>query len=68
MRNGETGFLIEKDNPKELFEKLSMLLNNLDNASRMGKKGKEFVKNNFNWDKICDDFLNHLKKHNIGNI
>ena len=29
---------------------------------------KEFVKNNFNWDKICNDFLNHLKKHNIGDI
>jgi len=68
MNDCETGFLIEKDNPEELFEKLSMLLNNLENAKEMGKKGKEFVKDNFNWDKICNDFLNHLKKHGIGDI
>lgn len=67
MEDGKTGFLIEKNNPEELFEKLSTLLNNLEKANEMGKKGKKFVKNNFNWDKICNDFLNHLKKHNIGN-
>jgi len=66
MKDGETGFLIEKDNPEKLFEKLSTLLNNLEKANEMGKKGKEFVKNNFSWDKICKDFLNHLKKHNVG--
>ena len=66
MKDGETGFLIEKNNSNELFEKLSMLLNDLENANQMGIKGKEFVKNNFNWDKICNDFLNHLKKHDIG--
>jgi len=65
MKDGETGFLIEKNNPDELFEKLSTLLNNLEKAKEMGKKGKDFVKTNFNWDKICNDFLNHLKKHNI---
>ena len=68
MKDGETGFLIEKNNSNELFEKLSILLNNLENANEMGVKGKEFVKNNFNWEKICNDFLNHLKKHNIGDI
>ena len=68
MKDGETGFLIKKDSPEELFEKLSMLLNNLEEAKKMGGKGKEFVKNNFNWDKICNDFLNHLKKHSIGDI
>ena len=66
MKDGETGFLIKKDNPGELYEKLSMLLNDLEKAEEMGKKGKEFVKNNFSWDKICKDFLNNLKKHNIG--
>ena len=68
MKDGETGFLIEKNSSKELFEKLSTLLNNLEDANKMGKKGKEFVENNFNWDKICNDFLNHLKKHGIGDI
>ncbi len=68
MKDGETGFLIEKNNPEELFDKLSLLFNNLEKAEQMGKNGREFVKNNFNWDKICNDFLNHLKKHSIGDI
>jgi len=68
MKDGETGFLIEKNNSEELFEKLSTLFNNLEKGKEMGKKGREFVKNNFNLDKICNDFLNHLKKHGIGDI
>ena len=56
----------EKGNSTELFEKLSLLLNNLEKSKEMGKKGKDFVKDNFNLDKICNDFLNHLKKYNVG--
>ena len=52
----------------ELDIRNKQLLNNLENTNEMGVKGKEFIKNNFNWDKICNDFLNHLKKHNIGDI
>jgi len=68
MKDGETGFLIEKGNSTELFEKLSLLLNNPEKSKEMGKKGRNFVKDNFNLDKICNDFLNHLKKHGIGDI
>jgi glycosyltransferase involved in cell wall biosynthesis len=68
MKDGETGFLIEKGNSTELFEKLSIILNNLEKSKEMGKKGKNFVKDNFNLDKICNDFLNHLKKYGIGDI
>ena len=68
MKDGETGFLIEKGNSTELFEKLSLLLNNPEKSKEMGKKGRNFVKDNFNLDKICNDFLNHLKKYAIGDI
>jgi len=68
MEDGETGFLIEKGNSKEYFEKLSLLLNNPEKSKEMGKRGCNFVKDNFNLDKICNDFLNHLRKHGIGDI
>ncbi len=68
MKDGETGFLIEKGNSADLFEKLSLLVNNLEKSKEMGKKGRDFIKDNFNLDKICNDFLNHLKKHGIGDI
>ena len=60
--------MIDKGNSTELFEKLSLLLNNLEKSKEMGKKGKSFVEDNFNLDKICNDFLNHLKKYGIGDI
>tara|TARA_B100001750_G_scaffold214969_1_gene198492 strand:+ start:961 stop:2025 length:1065 start_codon:yes stop_codon:yes gene_type:complete len=66
MKDGKTGYLIKKDNPEELFNKLSILFNEPELCREMGKNGKEFVTKNFNWDKICNDFLNHLKKHGIG--
>jgi len=44
------------------------LINDQEKAKEMGKEGKKFVIKNFNWDKICSDFLNHLKKHSIGDI
>ena len=68
MKDGETGFLIEKGNSTELSEKLSLLLDDQEKSKEMGKKGRRFVKDNFNLDKICNDFLNHLKKHDIGDI
>ena len=68
MKDEETGYLVEKDDIGDLFEKLSMLINDLEKSKEMGKKGKEFVTKNFNWDKICKDFLNHLKKYSIGEI
>ena len=30
-------------------------------SESMSKKGKDFVSTNFNWDKICHDFLDCLK-------
>ena len=68
MKDGETGFLIEIGNSTELSEKLSLLLDDQKKSKEMGKKGRSFVKDNFNLDKICNDFLNHLKKHGIGDI
>jgi len=65
MKDGETGFLIEKGNSIELFEKLSLLLNDLGKSNEMGKKGRKFVRDNFNLDKICNDFLNILEDHEI---
>ena len=68
MKDEETGYLVEKGNVNDLYEKLSALINEREKVSEMGQKGKEFVTKNFNWDKICNDFLDHLKKHGIGKM
>ena len=43
MKDGKTGFLIEKGNSKELFEKLSLILDDQEKSKEMGKKGRRFV-------------------------
>ena len=68
MKDGETGYLVEKNNPEKLFEKLSILIDDQGKARKMGERGIEFVAKNFNWDNICNDFLNHLKKHSTEGI
>ena len=68
MKDNETGYLVEKGNVEDLYEKLSRVINEQEKITKMGEKGKEFVIKNFSWDKICKDFLNHLKKHSIGDI
>ena len=65
MKDEETGYLVERDNASDLIDKLTKLIDDEEKARKMGVKGKEFVTKNFNWNKICSDFLNHLKNHNI---
>lgn len=46
VRNGITGFLVDKQSSKQLGEKIKYLIENPTNASLMGKQGYEdFVKN-----------------------
>ena len=64
-KDNETCFLIEKNNHDEWIEKITLLFNNKEKMDEMGKKGKIFVKENFLWEKITDDFLKLLKSMRI---
>ena len=63
MKDGETGFLVEKGNHGELTSKLSILFNDDEKARQMGINGKRFVVENFSWDKIAKDFVIMAKKY-----
>ena len=63
MKDGETGFLVEKGNHRELTSKLSILFNDDEKARQMGINGKRFVVENFSWDKIAKDFVIMAKKY-----
>ena len=47
------------------IEKLSLLINDKEKRETMGEKGRKFVEENFNWNKIAREFLDILKKHKI---
>ena len=63
MKDKETGYIVERGNEQDLFEKISILINDNQKSKAMGRNGKEFVSTNFNWNKICQDFLSYLKKY-----
>jgi len=63
MKNGDTGFLVEKQNPLQIIEKLSILLNDEKKTKNMGEQGRKFVEENFAWKKIAQDFVNILHNH-----
>jgi len=58
MKNNETGYLIKKESSDELNEKLLILLNDQEKRKRFGISGRNFVKDNFSWEKIAKDFMN----------
>jgi len=57
IRDGETGYLVEFDNPLMLAESIKALLNE-QVRSKCGKRIKELVKKNFSWDGIIDKYMN----------
>jgi hypothetical protein len=63
MRDSETGFLVEKDNPEEIVKKINFLLNDINKSKEIGQAGRKFVINNFSWDVISKKFLQIVKEH-----
>ena len=57
IREGQSGFLFEPGNAKELAEKLKTLLSSEAMAAELGKKGREFIQNNFSNEKYISNYL-----------
>jgi len=63
MVDGKTGFLVEKGNPEQLIKKISLLLEDINLAKRMGNEGREFVKERFNWELVAKNFIKIAKSY-----
>ncbi len=63
MKDGETGFIVEKGNHQQLIDKITILLGDTKKAKEMGKAGRKFVVDNFSWEIIGKKFLETTKKH-----
>jgi glycosyltransferase involved in cell wall biosynthesis len=59
--DNKTGFLIKPSDPKELAEKLEILINNADLRSSMGQAGKERIMNEFSIDKMARKYIDLYK-------
>ena len=57
IRDGENGFLFPPGNSEELAKRLTILLKDKNLAIRMGRKGKEFIKENFSNEKYIKNYI-----------
>lgn len=57
IRDGVGDFLVEQKNPKQLAEKIIMLLEDEKLREEMGGIGRKYVIKNFSWEKIAERYL-----------
>lgn len=53
VRQGETGWMVEPNNPKALAEAMNWLVENPAEAAKMGENGRAHVSEKFGWEKIA---------------
>ena len=56
VSHGETGFLVEPGNYKELAEKIKILITDKKLREEMGRKGRIKAEREYNWDVIMDRY------------
>ena len=63
MKDGITGFLVEKGNHKQLIEKIKLLLADKKLSEQMGNEGRRFIEETFNWEVATKKFIQILNSH-----
>jgi len=57
----ETGLVVEKSNPENISESLTILLNDEKLTTEMGKKARLLVEKKYDWSRVMDTFEKGLK-------
>ncbi|VVB89281.1 Trehalose synthase [uncultured archaeon] len=57
IRNKENGLLVEPENPKDIADKIIMLLSEEKLKQKFSKNGLETVKEKFSWDVVINRFV-----------
>jgi phosphatidylinositol alpha-1,6-mannosyltransferase len=55
VRDGETGLLVDAEQPEEVSRALCSLLEDRDLALRLGSAGRRAVESYYNWDRVTAD-------------
>ena len=63
MVDKKTGFLVKEGDANDIIKKLSRILENKQMATEMGKEGVEFIKKQFNWDRVAKNFLEIIRPY-----
>ena len=63
MIDKQTGFLVREGNSEDIIEKLRLIFEDSNLAQEMGKEGRKFVSEQFNWEFVAKNFLEIIKPH-----
>ena len=63
MVDRKTGFLVREGKSEDIVSKLNMLFSNEDLIREMGKDGRRFVEEEFNWEKVVKNFLQIIRPY-----
>ena len=63
MRDGITGYLVEKGNHDDIIEKISLLLNDKKLSENMGNAGRKFIEDTYSWEVITKNFIRILNEN-----
>lgn len=63
MRDGETGFLVQKGDHNAWIEKIKLLLTDKNLAQKLGENGRQFVEREFSWEKMAKNFVRIVEDH-----
>ena len=61
MQDGVSGVLVNPQSPDEIIKNVDEMLCDDTRSTKMGKAGRRFISENFNWDKITSDFVDIVK-------
>ena len=53
VRDYETGLIVDPNDPNGLREKIEYLLNNLEEAKNMGRRGRNIILKKYTWDAVA---------------
>ncbi len=57
---GETGYLVDPEDPAELASKIRLLLDSPETRAEMGQRGRERVERDFTWRQRAEELANRL--------
>jgi len=63
MIENKTGFLVKEGDSADIVEKITKLLVDEELSKRMGMEGTRFVRDEFNWKKVTENFLDIIKPY-----
>jgi len=63
MKDGITGYLVEKGNYEEIIEKITLLLNDKKLCLEQGSNGRDFIEEKFSMDESAKNLIRILNKY-----